>query len=304
MHRSADDLSVLSRRKALSAPEERRFQVYLGASDDARLFHEMGCDYDRMHTARPGDAALLARVRGRLLERYAGNTSRERRRFRLPLLVAFGVLSAGVAGAAVGILGHVTRATVEPATTSATVNPPHRSAPAALDKGVPEHATAAAPGAAAPANASPPVERAPRSASVARPAPLAEIPNVALLDPRELFSRANAERKAGKVDEALLSYAELRRAFPRSPEATLSHVLSGRLLFGRGDASRAAAEFGAYLARNPKGTLAEEALHGQAEAFRALGRSAEERGAWERLLERFPGSIHAATARERLSRDR
>ena len=209
-------------------------------------------------------------------------------------------------GATVGIFGHVARSTVEPATTSAAVNPPHRSARAVLDNGVPVHdqATAATPGVAAPAKASPPVDCAPPSEPVARPAPLAEVPSVAPLDARELFSRANGERKAGKVDEALLSYAELRRSFPGSQEATLSHVLSGRLLFGRGDTSRAAAEFAAYLARNPNGTLAEEALHGKAEALRALGRNEEERRTWERLLERFPGSIHAATARERLSRDR
>jgi hypothetical protein len=52
------------------------------------------------------------------------------------------------------------------------------------------------------------------------------------------------------------------------------------------------------------GALAEEALHGKAQALRSLGRASEENETWQLLLERFPKSIHAKTARERLQRDR
>jgi TolA-binding protein len=305
MHRSVDDLSVLSRRKELSVAEERRFEVYLGASDDARLFHEIGGDYDRMPVALPGDAALLARVRSRVAERHARHTAREKGRHRVPLLMAFGVLATAVAAAAAGILGHVARSAGDDATPNVAAKP-LPSAPAALEKRVfaRDREPAATPGAAAEATRSQPDARGGRSEPATRAIPSAETPSLAPLDARALFSRANAERKAGNVGEALLSYEELRRAFPDSPEASLSHVVSGRLLIARGNAERAANQFGAYLARNPNGTLAEEALHGKAEALRALGRSAEERRTWELLLQRFPSSIHAATARERISRDR
>jgi TolA-binding protein len=306
MTRSVDDLSVLSRRNTLSVAEQRRLEVYLGASDDARLLHEIGCDYDRMRATRPEDAALLRRVRSRVLERHARTAASGGRRFRVPALIAFGLLSAGVAAAAVGVLGHRARTPPHGVVPSAAVKPPRASAPGSIEKSAPfrDQPPATTTGAAPVSEKSPPLGPPSRAEPVARAAPFADTPSPAPIDARALFSRANAERKAGRLDDALGSYAELRRSFPGSPEAALSHVLSGRLSFARGDAERAAAEFGAYLARNPNGTLAEEALHGKAEALRALGRSAEERRTWELLLKRFPSSIHAATARERLSRDR
>jgi TolA-binding protein len=81
-------------------------------------------------------------------------------------------------------------------------------------------------------------------------------------------------------------------------------VLCGRLLLARGDAAGAASEFAGYFAESPNGTLAEEALHGKAQALSSLGRASEENETWRLFLERFPKSIHAKTARERLQRDR
>src|SRR5689334_24961176 len=67
--RFSEDLSALARRGALSEVESRRLDVYLNASEDARLVHDIGIDYDRMPTDEPGDEALLARVSTQALER-------------------------------------------------------------------------------------------------------------------------------------------------------------------------------------------------------------------------------------------
>jgi len=79
-------------------------------------------------------------------------------------------------------------------------------------------------------------------------------------------------------------------------------VSLGRLLLDRrGDARGALREFDAYLRAAPRGSLAQEALLGRALAQRRLGREDAERAAWEALLQRYPGSIHAPRARGRLT---
>jgi TolA-binding protein len=59
-------------------------------------------------------------------------------------------------------------------------------------------------------------------------------------------------------------------------------------------------KFDAYLDDKPSGTLAEEALVGRAQALAKLGRAQAEARAWQRLIERFPGSAHAPAARRRI----
>jgi hypothetical protein len=74
----------------------------------------------------------------------------------------------------------------------------------------------------------------------------------------------------------------------------------GRLLLDRGDPKAALARFDAYLASGAT-TLGEEALLGRALAFGKLGQSMQEAEAWQALLQRYPSSLHAARARERLA---
>jgi len=114
------------------------------------------------------------------------------------------------------------------------------------------------------------------------------------------FSEANSLRKAGRRGEAEQAYLRLEREHAGSPEAAVSHVLLGRILLRQGRAAAACAQFEQYLAQQGRGNLAEEALQGNAMCLRALGRSAAERGIWQKLLSRFPGSIYADAARRRL----
>jgi hypothetical protein len=79
-------------------------------------------------------------------------------------------------------------------------------------------------------------------------------------------------------------------------------VLSGRLLLSQGRASQALWQFEGYLRGGSTGGLGEEALWGKAQALSTLGRNAEERQVWRTLLERYPESVYAPTARRHLNR--
>jgi TolA-binding protein len=301
MTRSLDDLIVLSRRGELSPAEARRLDVYLAASDDARLIHDIGSDYDGMHTDRSADAALLERVGRRVIERHARGSAPSPSRWRTAAVVGLGAILASTTAAAFGVYYLRPPSSAGAPATQRAAEQAQKVAAIASARSVellpsPEVSPSAwvAPPDVPGRDRDEPSTRSPAPTTSTRPASG---------DARSLFSRANAERKAGNVGNALVAYAELRQRFPESPEALLSRVLCGRLLLARGDAESAAAEFAAYLAGSPNGTLAEEALHGRAQALRSLGRASEENETWRLLLERFPKSIHVKTARERLQRD-
>lgn len=116
----------------------------------------------------------------------------------------------------------------------------------------------------------------------------------------ELFSAANAARRGRKTQEAVALYLRLQAEYPSSDEALVSHVLLARLELGRGAAPVALREFDAYLERAPRGALTQEALQGRAQALSRLGRKQEETATWRRLLQEFPNSVYARSAREHL----
>jgi TolA-binding protein len=113
-----------------------------------------------------------------------------------------------------------------------------------------------------------------------------------------LFSDANSARHAGDSARAIALYRTLARRYPKSQEATLSHVLVARVLSAR-DPAGALAEFDAYLAGGAS-SLSAEAWVGRARALAALGRDAESRAAWQEVLARYPGSVYADEARSTL----
>lgn len=115
-----------------------------------------------------------------------------------------------------------------------------------------------------------------------------------------LFAEANQARRRGDSKTAYALYRRLQAEFPRSPEAELSQVTLSMLLLDRGDAASALAGFDAYLAR-PRRGLEAEALVGRARALRQLGSREAEALAWREVLRRYPSSIYAQQARDRLS---
>jgi TolA-binding protein len=144
----------------------------------------------------------------------------------------------------------------------------------------------------------PPVDVAPvppskTSAPKTRPAEEAQTTT-----PEQLYAAANEARRHDPA-EAMRLYHQLQQQFPGTREEVNSRFTLGRLLLDRGeDPAQALALFTRYLAAN--GTLAEEARLGRATALGRLGRTQEERQAWQELLSFHPNSIHAERARRRL----
>jgi TolA-binding protein len=115
----------------------------------------------------------------------------------------------------------------------------------------------------------------------------------------ELFSRANAARRRGDIAAAVGLFEKLQGRFPESQEQLVSRVTLGRMLLQQVKYPLPALQqFDAYLAQG--GPLEEEAMVGRALALERLGRRDEERKAWQQLLQKFPDSMHADHAQQRL----
>jgi TolA-binding protein len=95
-------------------------------------------------------------------------------------------------------------------------------------------------------------------------------------------------------------YHLLQEQYPGSAEAELSRVTLATLLLNAGDASGALAGFERYLA-GPSRALEAEALVGRARALKRLGRKPLEAAAWREVQRRFPSSVYARQATERLT---
>jgi len=239
-----------------------------------------------------GDGALLAGVVARALARTPLERRRLRSRRARMLLLAAAVLVAGGAFAAIGALGRT--AENRPTQPAHDPSPPDgperpvlpRPSPVRLSEG-PLATARTAVGAPAPA-----VEhgREPAAGTAVRSLPV--VPSAG-----ELFAEANGLRRGGDGAGALRRFEELRRRYPGSREEVTARVLSGNLLLAA-DPRAALERFEAYPTRD--GQIAEEAELGKARALEALGRGAEAREAWQRLLERFPLSVHATEARRRV----
>jgi len=117
----------------------------------------------------------------------------------------------------------------------------------------------------------------------------------------QVFAAANEARRRGDSAQAAKLYRQLQQQFPGTREELTSLALLGRLLLDRGeDPAQSLALFTRYLAESPNGTLAEEARSGKALSLMRLGRTQEERQAWQELLSSHPKSIQAERARKRL----
>ena len=126
-----------------------------------------------------------------------------------------------------------------------------------------------------------------------------EAPAPRQLSAAELLTRANQARRDGEARLAVRRYQELQSVYPGSREARLSHVSLARLYLDRlADPQAALNQLDRYL--EEPGQLAEEARVGRALALARLGRTAEERRAWQDLLDHHPSSPHADRARARI----
>jgi len=238
------------------------------------LLDRLALDFADETAPDEGDDALIERaLRGALDAKPPA-----RPRSRWPFLLAAAALLVGA--------GALARSWLGPRTAGSAPAP---QAPVEAPVVVPAASETATPSpppvesaAAVPASALPVSSAAPKAPSAA-----------------ELFARANQARRDRHDDEAVRLYRELQRRYPESREAQASRVTLGQLLLDTKNDKQALGEFDGYLSGS-KGSVSEEAQVGRARALGRLGRTAEERAAWQELLQRYPSSVHAPEARTRL----
>ncbi len=98
------------------------------------------------------------------------------------------------------------------------------------------------------------------------------------------------------------STALCRSASPARVKSLCRGCRSGDCCSTRlGDSRGALVQFNSYLASPGGGALRESAMVGRALALGRMGRTAEERAAWQALLEAWPKSTHRKRARARLA---
>lgn len=300
-----EDLIPLERRGALTDPERRRLEVALRSSSTLRALREIGTCFDEVPLRVPGDEALLRRIAARA-KAHPGptpaNPARRTRRLAVLAVVALATMASLSAAAMVfrgswlRDMGHGLWQTGGLDDDSANVaSAPH---PRTASSAAVSHETTH------PLSVPRESEKMEPKAPVVHPDPTAmfattpaerSVPTAA-----ELFCKANAARRAGDQVGAIGIYEQLELNYPASPEASLSYVVRGRIYLNDGKGRLALEQFDAYLRRVPGGALVQEALDGKARALGRLGRTVEERGVWQQLVERYPKSYYADHARRRL----
>ncbi|QSQ27430.1 tetratricopeptide repeat protein [Pyxidicoccus parkwayensis] len=138
-----------------------------------------------------------------------------------------------------------------------------------------------------------PAVRKQRQGTASRPPPV--------MAPEDLLREANALRAGGSWKDAEALYLRVIREQPSSLAAYVARVASGSLrLEHLGNARGALRQFQEALRVQPQGVLDQEARHGIAEAWRALGDTKTEARALEEFLAHHPDSPLGTNARARL----
>jgi TolA-binding protein len=218
--------------------------------------------------------------------------------------------------AGMGLRAEAPQATPAPAVSDAPVSAPVASAPPPVVSPAPAQAAPQAPLSDRPARPEPPAFKGRSVDTVAAPTLLApqtatgsEVGEETLVlegagttagpTAQQLFSQANGARMRGDPAEAVVLLRQLERSFPMSSEAAAGHLSLGMLLLQGGQPAPALDELRSYRAQG--GAMVPEALWGESQALRELGRSDEERTTLQNLLGGYPTSAYAAAARKRLA---
>jgi TolA-binding protein len=157
-----------------------------------------------------------------------------------------------------------------------------------------EPAPAAAP---EPKPAAPPARKASVSGwGRAKPAPTPGAEPLKPEDARSLFEHASVARRAGMMQEAADTYAELLRLYPKDTHAGMSAFELGRIRMDALDDPRsAAAAFSDALRLSRRAQFREDALARLAIAEDAMGEREACLKVRDRYLSEFPGGVHAAS---------
>jgi TolA-binding protein len=155
----------------------------------------------------------------------------------------------------------------------------------------------AAPAPIRPVEVTPAEEPTPPEPPRVKAAPPAHRAAAPAISAAALFEQAEKLRREGHGDAAIATYRRLQATYPETAEARLSFAFAGQLLLGQHRPADALAQFDRHL---KTGEVGEEALAGRATALEDLHRTADAIAAWKSLLGRYPGSVYAGRARERL----
>jgi tetratricopeptide (TPR) repeat protein len=117
---------------------------------------------------------------------------------------------------------------------------------------------------------------------------------------KEMFDAAKLARTRGDAPQAIRMSQQIEEFFPNSEEGINTHLALGVLYLEQHQASLALQEFGTFrLVGSPE--LMAEALWGQAQALRQLGRTQDEQIVLEELLRSYPRSVYVAASKKRLA---
>ena len=303
-----EDLLDRERRGMLFPDERRRLDAHAAHCSACALERNVVFEFaSERRTGREDDAAVSRLILGAVAVAADTQTMRRPIDFRVPKatgLRRWALISCGRGRRNLGAghgdpLGQGAEGPGHPAST-----PPAPAAEVAPREPVGDDVAASVPAEALPPEAEPAMPKA-RPRRAADRGHRAAVASVSAGGPdllaSELFARANEARRRGDSAEAIRLYGLLRQRFSGSREEVTSRVALGRMLLDRMDEPSAALSmFDRYLMDSSDGTLAEEARLGRALALMRLGRSAEERQAWQQLLTAHPRSVQAERARKRL----
>jgi TolA-binding protein len=291
-------LAIRARHGSLNEPEQNALTQAMATSATVRTAYELGTDLDLVSRVQAGDEALIQRA---LATTLATRPARRTRRTSLALgLVAATLVLASAAAATHGVLARHGVFGTDSVPSGAAE--PARPRPSTPDRRPPDLAPMKT---SEPSPAAEPVADTTESAAASRRARENTAPQAASSDAvsttaATLFREASAARRASDLGRARRLYLELEARFPESREASVARVSLGKLLLGAGQAREAESAFAGYL-KSGAGELREEALVGRADALRTLGRTADERNARQELVNRYPSSVYASRARERIA---
>ncbi|ABS27586.1 tetratricopeptide repeat protein [Anaeromyxobacter sp. Fw109-5] len=120
-------------------------------------------------------------------------------------------------------------------------------------------------------------------------------------DKAAFFSLAKSEDEAGNKGVARELYEEYVRRWPADPRASDAGYRAGELLFDQKRFREALLAYGKVAEEFPKSARAPDAMLGAADAMVKLEMKTEAKAVLEQLLERYPRSDAAKTAKERLA---
>lgn len=116
----------------------------------------------------------------------------------------------------------------------------------------------------------------------------------------ESLLAADAHRRAGRVDEAIVLLERILQSHTADERAPLAAFTLGKLQLDVGRAEAAANAFFMARALAPQGPLVEDALGRELDAVERAGDATRARLVAEEYLERFPSGVRAGAARRAL----